>query len=168
MAAGRRWRSEVAVKPNPLWLLLHLFFAFSYVGSLVVAEWNGRAARATEDWSQRALLFQVSYLSARVAGLGSLLLTGVIGHILSFGEGLRMASDPWMWWVTGLWAAAVLGMLFLTLPNAGRLASISRLAAGGGGSEGYSSALARWRIGGVLQSALYLGLLVLMVYRRRP
>ena len=33
-----------------LWKLLHLFFAFSFVGSLVVAEWNGRAARATHDW----------------------------------------------------------------------------------------------------------------------
>ena len=28
-----------------LWTLLHLFTAFSFVGSLLVAEWAGRTAR---------------------------------------------------------------------------------------------------------------------------
>jgi hypothetical protein len=42
-----------------VWEFLHLFFAFSFDGTLVVAEWNGRAARATTDWSQRALVLMV-------------------------------------------------------------------------------------------------------------
>ena len=42
-----------------LWEFLHLFFTFGFDGTLVVAEWNGRAARATTDWSQRALLYRI-------------------------------------------------------------------------------------------------------------
>ena len=34
---------------NELWAFLHFFFAFSYVGSLVVAEWNGRVVRVSAD-----------------------------------------------------------------------------------------------------------------------
>src|SRR5438093_13029784 len=62
-----------------LWKLLHLFFAFSFVGSLVVAEWNGRAARATHDWNQRAILYHIVHLSTRLAGLGGLFWRGVVG-----------------------------------------------------------------------------------------
>src|SRR5438067_7211222 len=32
---------------------LHFFFAFSFVGALVVGEWNARAARRTQSWDQR-------------------------------------------------------------------------------------------------------------------
>src|SRR2546422_7458071 len=75
-----------------LWKLLHFFFAFSFVGSLVVAEWNGRAARVTQDWGQRALLFHIVHLSSRVAGLGSLVLAGVFGNLASLRLGYSMAS----------------------------------------------------------------------------
>jgi hypothetical protein len=153
------------VNTQGLWQLLHLFFAFSYVGSLVVAEWNGRAARATQDWAQRALLFHIVYLSSRIAGAGALFLTGVLGHLTAVTAGMRMAHDRWLWWVTGLWLLALAGMFLINVPNAARLAATARQAAAGGSSEGYTSALARWRFGNVVQSVLYLALLALMVFR---
>jgi hypothetical protein len=150
-----------------LWKLLHLFFAFSFVGSLVVAEWNGRAARMSRDWSQRALLFEIVRLSSRVAGFGALFLTGVFGNLVSVTAGYKMSADRWLWWVNGLWILAMLVMALVLLPNAGRLSTIARTAARGGPAEGYESALARWRAGNVLQSVLYLALLALMVFRWR-
>jgi hypothetical protein len=150
-----------------VWKLLHLFFAFSYVGSLTVAEWNGRAARATHDWNQRALLLQIVNFSARVGGFGSLVLLGVFGNVLSIRLGYSMKSDPWMWWVNGLWIVSVLSMVFLVVANSGKLATISQSAAAGGSAEGYDRALARWRFGNVIQSVLYLALLALMVFRWR-
>jgi hypothetical protein len=39
----------------PLWTLLHPCFAFSFVGSLVVAEWNARVARTSTSGSQSLL-----------------------------------------------------------------------------------------------------------------
>jgi len=146
---------------------LHLFFAFSYVGSLIVAEWNGRAARATEDWSQRSTLFQVIYLSSRVSGGGSLFLAGLLGHAYARPAGWSMGHDPWMWVVTGVWLAALAAMYLISVPHARTLASIARTAAAGGSPEGWASALARWRFGNVLQSLLYLALLALMVFRWR-
>ena len=50
-----------------IWKLLHLFFSFSFVGTLMVADWNGRAARATSDWGQRALLLDICRISSGVA-----------------------------------------------------------------------------------------------------
>ena len=150
-----------------LWKLLHLVFAFSYVGSLVVAEWNSRAARATSDWTQRALLFDIVHRSNRTAGLGSLVLLGILGNLVSVQAGYRMATDAWVRWVNGLWLLAVLGMVLINLPSTGRLAAAARSATGGHPSEGYEQAMARWRLGSIVQSALYLGLLVLMVFRWR-
>lgn len=147
--------------------LMHLFFAFAFVGSLVVAEWNGKAARATQDWGQRALLFQIIQLSSRVAGLGSLVFLGVLGHLLSVRLGYSMGSDRWMWLVTVLWIVALFVQALVLLPNVNRLAEISRAAAGGGPSDGFASHLARWRFGNVIQSVLYLALLVSMVFRWR-
>jgi hypothetical protein len=150
-----------------LWLLLHLFFAFGFVGSLVVADWNGRAARTTADWGQRATLFHIVWLSSRTAGIGSLILLGVFGNLLSTTLGWSMRSDTWMWWVNGLWLVAVSVMILVNLPHAGKLATLARAAATGGAHDGYASALARWRFGNVLLSVLYLTLLVLMVFRWR-
>jgi Na+/melibiose symporter-like transporter len=147
-----------------LWRLLHLFFAFSFVGSLVVAEWNGRAARVTQDWSQRALLFGIVFLSTRVAGVGGLVLTGVFGNLASMRVGYQMSHDVWLMCVNGVWLVTVAVMLLLVLPNASRLFVLSQAAARGESSEGYTPALARWRIGNVLASVLYLSLLVLMVF----
>ena len=45
--------------PIEVWRLLHFFFSFGYVGSLIVSDWNSRAARGTEDWAQRALLWNL-------------------------------------------------------------------------------------------------------------
>jgi hypothetical protein len=150
-----------------LWKLLHLFFAFSFVGSLVVAEWNGRAARMSRDWSQRVLLFEIIRLSSRVAGFGALFLLGVFGNLVAVAAGYKMSVDRWLWWVNGLWIVSLLVMALVLLPNVARLASISQTAARGGSAEGYESALARWRIGNVIQSVLYLALLILMVFRWR-
>lgn len=149
------------------WQFLHLFFAFSFVGSLVVADWNGRAARASKDWNQRALLFQIVHLSGRVAGFGGLVLLGVFGNLLSVGKGYSMGADVWMRWVNGIWLVMLVVMALLTLPNAARLASASRLAAGGGEPGGYAQSLARWRIGNVLLSVLYVVMLALMVFHWR-
>ena len=150
---------------TPIWKLLHLFFSFSFVGTLVVADWNSRAARRTADWSQRALLFGIVQMSSRVAGLGSLLLLGVLGNLQSVKLGLRMADDPWVRWVNGLWLAALLLMLLLTLPSLARLTAAAQAAAGGGSAAGYDEALRRWRLANVALSLLYLALLVLMVFR---
>lgn len=150
-----------------LWEFLHLFFAFSFVGTLVVAEWNGRAARATADWSHRALLFRIVFLATRTAGLGSLVLTGLLGHAFAVSLGYRMSSDTWLRWVTLLWVAALADMFLLVLPSASRLAATSAAAVGGAATDGWDRTLGRWRIGNVLLSALYLALLLLMVLRWR-
>jgi len=143
---------------------LHLFFAFSYVASLVIGEWNGRAARATDDWKQRAILYQIIWLSCRVAGFGSLFLSGVFGNLAAILLGYSMAHSPWFQWVNGLWLAALAGMILLTVPNASHLAKQSLVGAAGGTPQGFERALARWRIGNVVQSLLYLTLLAFMVW----
>ncbi len=56
--------------PLQLWRFLHLFFAFAFVGSLMVAEWCGRAARRSGDWKERALLFDIVRLASGVSGAG--------------------------------------------------------------------------------------------------
>ncbi len=150
-----------------IWALLHLFFAFSFVGTLVVADWNSRAARATQDWSQRAALFDIIARASRVAGLGSLLLTGVFGNLLAVNAGYRMATDAWLRWVNGLWLIAVLVLLVVGLPSVRRIVSLARAGAAGGSAEGYDAALRRWRIGNTMLSVLYLGLLVVMVFHWR-
>ena len=145
----------------------HLLFAFSFVGSLVVAEWNSRAARATQDWAQRATLFQIIYLSSRIAGAGSLFVTGLLGHAAATGAGLKMSQEPWMWIVTALWLLTLMLMFFVNVPLAMRLASLARVAAGGGSSDGWDGALGRWRFANVVQSVLYMAMLALMVFRWR-
>src|SRR5882762_3197267 len=148
-----------------VWRFLHYFFAFAFVGTLVVAEWNGRAARATDDWGQRAVLFRVIHLSTRVAGLGALVLLGVFGHLTAMSHGYRMATSSWLQWVTGLWLAAIAAMALIVLPSAARLAAAASGAAAGGEPAGYDAALKRWRLGNVAMSLLYLTLLALMVFR---
>ncbi len=149
-----------------IWRLLHHFFSFAFVGTLVVAEWNGRAARTTSDWGQRALLFHTIHLSSRVAGLGSLVLLGVFGHLLAVATGHRMGTDPWLRWVTGIWMAAIAVMAFFVLPAAARLAAMTAAAAAGGEPTGYDGVRSRWRLGNVVLTLLYLTLLALMVFRR--
>jgi hypothetical protein len=83
----------------------HLFFAFSFVATLMLWDWNGRAARATSIWSERALLFRVIQTAGRTAGLGSLGFLGVFGHRSAVARGYRMSVEPWLWWVTGRWRA---------------------------------------------------------------
>ena len=149
---------------NGLWQLLHLLFAFSYVGSLTLAEWNSRAARRTQSWPERARLFEIIHVSSRVAGAGALFVTGLLGHAAAIGAGYRMGQDRWMIVVTLVWLAALAGMFLLNLPLSARLAAIARAAADGGPSEGWTSALARWRFANLLQSVLYLAMLGLMVF----
>lgn len=150
-----------------VWRLLHLFFSFGFVGTLVVAEWNGRAARTTEDWGQRAVLFRVIHMSTRVAGLGALVLLGVFGHLNAVALGYSMATGTWLRWVTGLWLVAIAVMAMVVLPAAARLAAAASVAAGGGEPVGFAATLARWRLGNVAMSLLYLTLLALMVFRWR-
>ncbi len=147
-----------------LWQLLHLVFAFSYVGSLTLAEWNSRAARKTTSWPERARLFEIIHVSSRIAGAGALFVTGLLGHASAIGSGYRMGEDRWMIVVTVVWLVALAGMLLLNLPLSARLAAIARGAADGGASDGWASALARWRFANVLQSVLYLVTLGLMVF----
>ena len=152
--------------PVGVWRLLHLFFAFGFVGTLVVCDWNSRAARATEDWSQRALLWGIVRRAGGV-GLGTLLALGVLGNLLSAMMGYRMSADAWPRWVNGLWLLAVVVQGVIVAPGAGRLAGLAKAAAGGGAAEGYGPALRRWRLGTLAQSLVYLALLVLMVFHWR-
>lgn len=150
-----------------LWTFVHLFFAFSFVGSLVVAEWNGRAARATDDWRQRAMLWGIVRLASRVAGVGALVLVGIFGNLLAPAAGYAMAG-VWLRWVNIVWVAGVALMAFVALPAANRLAALSAAAAANGSSEGYDRALRRWRIANLLLSLFYLAMLGLMVFRPAP
>lgn len=155
------------MKLERVWTLLHLFFAFGFVGTLVLADWNSRAARATTDWGRRALLFDIVGRAARLAGAGTLILTGLAGNLLAVELGYRMSSDPWLRWVNGLWLAALAAQFAICLPAVRRIEEIARSAAGGGDGAGWDSALKRWRLGNALLSLLYLGLLGLMVFRWR-
>ena len=150
-----------------VWRFLHLFFSFAFVSTLVIAQWNGRAARATSDWGQRAVLFQVIRLSTRGMGLGTLVLLGVFGHLAAVTLGYRMGTDPWLIWVTATWLAALGVMTFFVRPAAERLAALSSAAAGGGEAAGFDAAFKRWRVANAAMSVLYLALLALMVFRWR-
>ncbi len=150
-----------------LWTLLHLFTAFSFVGTLLVAEWIGRSVRATADWPQRAMLFQIAVRAGRSAGFVPLVLSGVFGNATALTSGYRMATDPWLVWANAMWLVAVLVMAALNLPAAYRLATLARSAGGGGEPAGYAATLGRWRISNVVLSVLYLALLVVMVYGAR-
>jgi uncharacterized membrane protein len=150
--------------PAGLWKLLHLFFAFSFVGTLTLAEWNLRAARRTGEWRERARLLSVVRDAYRIYGLLSLLLLGVFGNLAAPAAGYSMRSDGWMHTVNGLWIMAVVLYLILALPAANRAAGLAQAAAGGGPAEGYEQALGRWRLANVLLTLLYIALLVVMVF----
>ena len=147
-----------------LWLFLHLFFAFSYVGSLVVADWNGRAARRSTDWAQRSLLWDIVRRSSLVSGLGSLALLGVFGNLAARGAGMSMSS-PWMMIVNGLWVVGLLVAGFASVPAARRMTTLSATVAGGGTAPDYDRVLRVWRSANVVQTVFYLTMLALMVYR---
>jgi hypothetical protein len=146
-----------------MWRLLHYFFSFAFVGTLVVCDWNSRAARTTQDWSQRALLWDI-VRRATAMGLGTLFVLGMLGNLLSNILGYRMATDSWLRWVNGLWVAALFTQGAIVMAGARRLAGVARAAAGGGEAAGYDSALKRWRLGNLAQSILYIALLALMAF----
>lgn len=152
---------------DAVWRFLHLFFAFSYVGLLMLSERNGRAVLATSDWGQRAILLQVVQISTRVAGIGGFVLLGVFGNVLAVRSGYRMVDDRWLAAINGLWLLNVAILMFFTAPHISRLARIAAEAARGGSSDGWAMALGRWRFGNVLLSLLYVAFLALMVFRWR-
>lgn len=152
---------------TPFWRLLHLFFAFGFVGSLVVADWNTRGARITSDWAQRSMLFQIVQYSTRLAGFGSLVLLGIFGNLLSISAGYSMKADLWLRWVNGLWIVLLILMALVALPNVAQLVKASQLGALGGEPAGYDRALVRFRFANILLSVLYVTMLVLMVFRWR-
>ena len=149
---------------------LHLFFAFVYVGSLMVTEWNGREARRNNDWGVRAMLFRTLFVSSLVGGLGGLILSGVFGNMLAVFTGYDMATTVWLHVANGLWVLAGLILGLVTIPSAAKLARIAREMAAAAEPRKdsllqYSSVLTRWRLGNVAQSVLYLILLLVMVFR---
>jgi hypothetical protein len=147
-----------------LWRFVHLLFAFSFVGALTIAEWNGRAARATGDWNRRAALWGVVLGTMQVLGLGALVLLGILGNLLAVALGLPMGG-LWMRAVNGFWLAGILVHLFVALPAARRLVAACQPAEGGSPGAGYAPALARWRLANVLLSVFYVLMLALMVLR---
>lgn len=150
-----------------VWLMLHLYFAFTFVGSLVVSEWVGGIARRAPEWRDRALLFEILRRTSQWAGLLPLLVLGVLGNLLATGIGLRMATDPWMRVVNGAWLLTVIVLAAVALPNVSRLARVSRAAVGGGDPAGYDAALRTWRLANVVLSILYIVQLALMVSQAR-
>lgn len=152
--------------PIEVWRLLHFFFSFAYVGALIVSDWNSRAARGTEDWPQRVLLWNLVRRAGRV-GLGTLIALGVVGNLLSSAMGYRMSAESWPRWVNGLWLASVLVQGAVVTPGATRLLGIAKAATDGAPADGYAAALKRWRVANALQSVLYLTLLVLMAFHWR-
>jgi len=149
-----------------LWLTLHLFFAFTFVGSLVVTEWVGGAARRATEWRDRALLYAIIARSTPWAGLLPLVLLGVFGNLVAVGSGLSMA-DPWLQIINGGWLVMAALLFALSVPNSARLARLSRAAMEGGSSEGFEAALGRWRLGNMMLSVLYIVMLVMMVRQAR-
>src|SRR5262252_11015075 len=144
--------------PVLFWRLLHIFFAFGFVGTLIVSDWNSRAARATQDWRQRALLWSIVRRAAGV-GLGTLIALGVFGNLLAPGLGYRFSADTWPRWVNGLWLLGLVIQALLIAPGAARLAGLAASGAEGGSTEAYGAVLKRWRLSNVVQSVLYLALL---------
>ncbi len=148
-----------------LWRFLHLLFAFSFVGAITIAEWNGRAARATQDWSRRAALWAVVRSTTQMLGLGSLVVLGIFGNMLAVGMRLPM-SGAWTRIANALWLAGILLYVLLALPAAKRLvaaceASVATSEAG----RMYDGALRRWRASGMMLGLFYLLMLALMVLR---
>lgn len=143
----------------------HLLLAFVYVASLFAAHWNLLAARRTENWSERALLFEMNRRNALVFGFLPLLLIGVLGNVLAMQLGYRMATTPTFRIVNGVWLVAVLVAALLDLPATSRLAVRARAAASNGGGEPveWKSLLGRWRLGNSLQLVLFIVLLYFMV-----
>ncbi len=152
--------------PVALWRLLHFFFAFGFVGTLVVCDWNSRAARGADDWRQRALLWDI-VRRASGAGLGALVALGILGNVVLAMMGYRMSADAWPRWVNGLWLVAVIVQGVMVAPGAGRIAKLAKAAADGGPADAYGGALKRWRIANLAQTLLYLALLVLMAFHWR-
>ncbi len=168
-----------------LWRFLHLLFAFSFVGALTIAEWNGRAARTAKDWNRRAALWGVVRVTTQVLGIGALVLVGILGNLLAVALGLPMGG-LWMRVVNGLWLAGLLVYLLAALPTAGRLVALCETAAreerapasppsgplspsfaGPGAEATYSATLARWRLANVLLSIFFVLMLTLMVLHPR-
>lgn len=147
-----------------LWNFLHLLFAFSFVGTLTIAEWNGRATRATDDWGRRAALWGVVGATMQVLGLGALVLLGILGNLLAVALGLPMGG-MWMRAANGLWLIGIGVHLFVALPAARRLVAACEAAAGGKPGGTYTATLARWRVANVLLSVFYVLMLTLMVLR---
>ena len=150
-----------------LWRFLHLLSAFSFVGAITIAEWNGRQARATSDWSRRAALWGVVRHTTRVLGLGGLVLLGLLGNLLAVALGLPM-SGMWMGLVNGLWLVGVALYLFVALPTIRDLEALSDKAAAAsveGTPERYDATLIRWRLAYVMLGIFYVVMLALMVLR---
>lgn len=149
----------------------HLFFAFAYVGALVVVEWNAGAARRSTSWRDRALLFRIMFTSSTAAGLGGMLIAGILGNVLATALGYRMGVDVWLRWANGVWLIAIVLMAVVNVPGAASLARMSKQMSeadeGTAPPAGWASTFTRWRIANVVQSVLYLALLVLMVFRWR-
>lgn len=143
---------------------LHLLLGFVYVSSLFAAHWNLLAARRTDSWSERSLLFEMNRRNALVYGFLPLLLIGLLGNVLAMQLGHRMATTPTFRIVNGLWLVALLISALLDLPAASRLAARARAAAANGGGEPveWKSLLGRWRLGNALQMVLFVVLLYFM------
>jgi hypothetical protein len=154
-----------------LWRFLHLFFAFGFVGALTVAEWNSRAARATNDWGRRAMLWSVVRVTTQTLGVGGLVVLGILGNLLAASLALPMGS-AWIGAVNGLWLVALLLLLFLSRPAVARLVATCEAAARtstpdetAAAAGQYRATLARWRTANVLLSIFYMVMLALMVLR---
>lgn len=154
--------------------LLHLLFAFAYVGALVVLERASRAARRTTGWRERAALWSLARGSLWLSGVFPLLLLGVFGNLLAMMGGMSKAQEFWLFWANALWLFSVIVILAYVAPATHRLVNLSRAAAEHEGANptpeaaaAYDHALRRARLGNALLTVLYIAQLVLMVQRDR-
>ncbi|OGF23869.1 MAG: hypothetical protein A2V63_08770 [Candidatus Eisenbacteria bacterium RBG_19FT_COMBO_70_11] len=81
--------------------------------------------------------------------------------------GYRMGADSWLQWVNGLWLVTLLVFGLVNLPGAARLARLAIQAAEGKSADGFDPLVARWRIGNMVVTGLFLALLILMVFHWR-
>jgi hypothetical protein len=153
--------------PVGFWKFLHLFSSISLIACMMSAYWNVLAARRVDDWGRRFALFEATRRTSLRFGLSSVLLVGVFANLTAVSLGLRLATDPWVRWVDGLWFATVVVLAVWTLPASRALVREARRAVEWGPSNTFDRALDRWRFSNATLVLLSVASIGLMVFRWR-
>jgi hypothetical protein len=153
--------------PVGFWKFLHLFSSLSLIACVMSAYWNVLAARRVDDWGRRFALFEATRRASLRYALPSVLLIGIFANLTAVSLGLRLATDPWVRWIDGMWFAAVVVLALVTLPASRALVREARRAVDWGQSRAFDRALVRWRFSNATLVLLSVASIGLMVFRWR-